>query len=69
MKAAVDLVGWVERSDTHHRSTPQLMGIAALHPSCGLTASGQKMVFATPAPSLLDDVLTEEIQLIRVAFL
>jgi hypothetical protein len=33
-----DLVGWVERSETHHSRTPQLMGIASLHPSCGLRA-------------------------------
>jgi hypothetical protein len=27
------LVGWVERSDTHHPRKRQLMGIASLHPS------------------------------------
>jgi hypothetical protein len=26
-------VGWVERSETHHRPGPQLIDIAALHPS------------------------------------
>src|SRR5438874_8586496 len=29
-------VGWVERSDTHRCHRPRLMGIATLHPSCGL---------------------------------
>src|SRR5436309_12183390 len=29
----VCFVGWVERSDTHHRAEQQLMGIASLHPS------------------------------------
>jgi hypothetical protein len=32
------LVGWVERSETHHRpAVPLLMGIASLHPSYGST--------------------------------
>src|SRR5881396_2533609 len=29
----VCFVGWVERSETHHRAEQQLMGIAPLHPS------------------------------------
>ena len=32
-------VGWVERSETHHRSGQQLIDIAALHPSYKLSST------------------------------
>jgi|SRR6478735_9115215 len=35
-REGVFTVGWVERSETHRRAHPALMGIAALHPSYGI---------------------------------